>query len=328
MRVLITGGTGFIGSRLALRCLALGHTVTVLAQENNPVEARNRQQIEAKGARIILGSVTERERVSEAVREIDWIYHLAAAQHEANVSDEKFWRVNVDGTTNVLQASTNARVKRFIHGSTIGVYGSSTAEIDEQSPLRPDNIYGVTKLEAEKLVLTYREKVPAVVIRIAETYGPGDFRLLKLFKAIQNGIFLMIGNGANRHHLVYIDDLIEGLLLAATVDKATGKIIVLPGKASLTTRDMVEVIARHLNKKTPRLRVPLFPLWVLATAMETALRPLGIRPPLHRRRMDFFKKSFVFSGQQSEKLLGFIPKVGFDHGVVETVRWYRQRGYL
>ena len=159
VRVLITGGTGFIGSRLALRCLALGHTVTVLAQENNPVEARNRQQIEAKGARIILGSVTDRERVSEAVREIDWIYHLAAAQHEANVSDEKFWRVNVEGTTNVLRASTAALESNASFTEVRLAYtASSTAEIDEQSPSRPDNIYGVTKLEAEKLVLTYREK--------------------------------------------------------------------------------------------------------------------------------------------------------------------------
>ena len=138
----------------------------------------------------------------------------------------------------------------------------------------------------------------------------------------------MVGNGANRHHLLYIDDLIEGLLLAATVDEATGEIFVLPGKAAVTTRDLVEVVARQLNKKTSHFRFPLSPLLVVATAMETALRPLGIQPPLHRRRMDFFKKSFVFSGQHSEKILGFIPKVSVDQGVVETARWYRQMGYL
>jgi dihydroflavonol-4-reductase len=328
VRVLITGGTGFIGCRLALRCIALRHEVTVLGQEKNAAEARNRQSLEAKGVRIILGSVTDEERLARAVEGIDWIYHLAAAQHEMNISDEHFWQVNVQGTRNVLEASTSAGAKRFIYGSSIGVYGSVNGEIDEKSPAKPDNIYGMTKLEAEKLVLSFREKLPVVVIRITETYGPGDYRLLKLFKAIQKGVFLMIGSGSNRHHLVYVDDLVEGLLLAASVEEATGKVFVLPGKADLTTRDLVNVIARELDKKPPQVRLPLFPLWILATAMEAALRPLGIQPPLHRRRMDFFKKSFVFSGRESEKVLGFVPKVSFEQGVVETVRWYREMGYL
>jgi nucleoside-diphosphate-sugar epimerase len=275
-----------------------------------------------------MGSVTDREIVSFAAQGADWIYHLAAAQHEMNISDQKFWQVNVEGTRNVLEASTRAGAKRFVHGSTIGVYGRISGEIDENSITRPDNIYGVTKLEAEKLVLSFREKVPVVIIRIAETYGPGDYRLLKLFKAIQKGLFFMVGDGSNRHHPVYIDDLIEGLRLAATVNQAIGKIFVLPGKAAVTTRDLVAIVARQLNKKPPHLRLPLAPLLAVATAMEAALRPLGIQPPLHRRRMDFFKKSFVFSGQQSEKILGFIPKVSFEQGVAETVRWYRQMGYL
>jgi nucleoside-diphosphate-sugar epimerase len=328
MRVLITGGTGFIGSRLALLCLNKGYAVTVLGQENNALQARNRKQIEAKGAEVVLASVTDRERLAHALQGTDWIYHLAAAQHEANVSDQKFWEVNVEGTRNVLEASSRAGVKRFIHGSTIGVYGSLSGEIDEASPLEPDNIYGVTKLEAEKLALSFRQQLPVVVVRITETYGPGDYRLLKLFKAIQKGIFFMVGNGENKHHPVYIDDLLEGLHLAATVEQAIGRIFVLPGKAALTTRDMVKVIARQLDRRTPHFSLPLLPLWVVATAMEAAFRPLGIQPPLHRRRMDFFKKSFVFSGQQSEKILGFIPRVGFERGVAETARWYREMGHL
>jgi nucleoside-diphosphate-sugar epimerase len=253
---------------------------------------------------------------------------LAAAQHEMHISDAQFWRVNVEGTRNVLEASVRAGVGRFIYGSTIGVYGSLTGKLDENSTPKPDNMYGATKLEAEKVVLSHSEKVPVVVIRISETYGPGDYRLLKLFKAIQRGIFFMIGNGANLHHPVYIEDLVDGLLLAAVVDRAPGEIILLAGRASLTTREMVEIIARHLNKSTPRVRIPLWPLWVLATGTEMALRPFGIQPPLHRRRMDFFKKSFVFSGARAEKILGFMPKVSFDDGVAETVRWYRQMGFL
>lgn len=329
MNVFISGGTGFIGSQLALKCLAKGDTVKVLGQENNPAEAENKQLIEAKGAEVILASVTDRERLFELVQGIDLVYHLAAAQHEANVPDQVFWDVNVTGTKNILEASVSAGVKRFVHGSTIGVYGSTLeGNVDEQSPLKPDNIYGITKLEGEKLVLSFRQKLPVVIIRISETYGPGDRRLLKLFKAIKKNLFFMIGNGENIHHLIYIDDLIEGLFLAATSKEATGNIFVLAGKETLTTTEMVRAIAQELGTRVPKFRAPLFPFLLLAIMMEKVLRPLGIQPPLHRRRLDFFKKSFLFSQEKSLKTLGFVPQFSFRQGVSETARWYTGMSYL
>ena len=192
MNVLITGGTGFIGSRLALKCLHMGHRVRVFGQENTPAEAVNRELIQAEGAEIVVGSVTDNEKVIESLHGIDIVYHLAAAQHEANVSDQIFWDVNVTGTRNLIEASFGAGVKRFVHGSTIGVYGSAlNGKLDEDSPLRPDNIYGITKLEGERVVLSYQGKLPLVIIRISETYGPGDRRLLKLFKGIKKNIFFI-----------------------------------------------------------------------------------------------------------------------------------------
>jgi len=328
MRVLISGGTGFIGSRLALACLRRGFEVTVLGQENSLAEARNRQLTESKGAQFVSASVTDKDRVSQAVLGIDCVYHLAAAQHEANVPDARFWEVNVEGTRNILEASAVAGVKRFVHGSTIGVYGSLSGEIDENSPVNPDNIYGVTKLEGEKLAVSFRDRLPVVVIRISETYGPGDYRLLKLFKAIRKGAFFMLGRGTNKHHLIYIDDLIEGLFLAATVEEAAGKVFVLSGKAPLTTAEMVEIIARDLGKKIPRFHVPISPVLALARITEAVLKPLGIQPPIHRRRLDFFRKSFVFSAREPARVLSFAPSISFERGVAETSKWYREMGYL
>ena len=329
MRVLITGGTGFIGSRLALDWLQRGHSVTILAQENNAAESHNRRLIESKGGRIAISSVTERDRVFKIVQGADLVYHLAAAQHEANISDQTFWDVNVNGSRNILEASVQARVKRFVHGSTIGVYGTALdGHLDERSPVNPDNIYGVTKLEAEKLALTFRDKLAIVIIRISETYGPGDQRLLKLFRGINKNAFFMIGTGQSIHHLLYIDDLVCGLHLAATVDAAVGKIFVLAGKDALTTSAMVETISKRLEKKLPVFHFPLLPFLLLATVTEKVCRPLGIQPPLHRRRMDFFRKDFRFSQEQAQKVLGFVPRVGFEQGVMETAGWYRQTGYL
>ena len=329
MNVLITGGTGFIGTRLALNYLQGGTSVKVLGQENNVAEAENRKLLEARGAEISLASVTDGGKIFEWLQGVDLVYHLAAAQHEANVPDQRFWDVNVTGTKNILEASVKAHVKRFIHGSTIGVYGSpSNGTITEESLLKPDNIYGITKLEAEKLVQSYDQKLPVVIVRISETYGPGDHRLLKLFKAIKKNIFFMIGNGRNVHHLIYIDDLINGLSLAASIEEAVGRIFVLAGKEPVTTREMVANIAKELGTRIRPFRAPLAPFLALATIVETVLRPLGIQPPLHRRRMDFFKKSFLISQKEAEKLLGFAPTVGFQQGVAETARWYSEMGYL
>jgi nucleoside-diphosphate-sugar epimerase len=329
MRVFISGGTGFIGSRLALDCLQRGYSVNIVGQENNGAESENRKSVEAVGGKVTICSVTDREKIFELVKGADVVYHLAAAQHEANVPDHTFWDVNVAGTTNVIQASLKAGVKRFVHGSTIGVYGASLhGQLDEQSPVKPDNIYGVTKLEAEKIVRSFSEKLAVVIIRISETYGPGDRRLLKMFKGIKKNAFPIIGDGRNIHHLLYIADLIQGLHLAATVDEAVGKMFVLSGKEALTTAAMIETVAIELGTTSFRLRLPLPPCLVLATLTESLCRPIGIQPPLHRRRMDFFRKSFLFSPVLAQRILGFVPAVSFKEGVAETVRWYQAMGYI
>jgi nucleoside-diphosphate-sugar epimerase len=329
MNILITGGTGFIGSRLALACLARGDHVTVLGLENTPAEAANCRLLKEQGSTMALVSVTDRERLFALLPGTDVVYHLAAAQHEANVSDQWFWDVNVTGTKNILEASASAGVRRFIHAGTIGVYGAARAEyLDEESPLQPHNIYSRTKLEGENLARSYQDKLPVVIIRISETYGPGDLRLLKLFKAIHKRLFFMIGSGHNMHHLTYIDDLIEGLFLAASVEKAVGETFVVSGKEALSTRDMVSVIAGELGRSVPKVGAPLSLFLALATTVEALCWPVGIQPPLHRRRMDFFINNYVFRQEKTRGLLGFVAKHSFKEGVAIAARWYTQMGYL
>lgn len=329
MRVLITGGTGFIGSRLALRSLTEGHSVAVLGQVNTPAEVENRRFLEGKGIRITPGSVTERDQLLDRAKGCDVVFHLAAAQHEANLPDRHFYAVNVDGTRNMLEASVTAGVKRFVHGSTIGVYGSAMeGELNEESALRPDTIYGVTKREGERLALSFNDRIPVAVVRISETYGPGDTRLLKLFKAIRKRVFFMIGPGDNDHQPIYVEDLVDGIYRAAQVSEAVGQVFVLAGKEVLTTQKMVETIAKELGTSLPKLRAPMWPFLAAAVVLEKTLRPLGIQPPLHRRRLDFFRKSFCFSRDKAANVLGFLPSTDFARGVAETAKWYQERGLL
>jgi nucleoside-diphosphate-sugar epimerase len=199
--------------------------------------------------------------------------------------------------------------------------------VGEDSPLEPDNVYGVTKLEAEQVVRSYAGRVPFAIARISETYGPGDRRLLKLFKAAERGLCLQIGDGGNLHHLVHVDDLVAGLLLAAREERALERTFVLAGRQPVTTRAMLQAVARSLGRPPRIVRVPLAPLLLTAGVLEGALRPLGIQPPLHRRRMDFFRKSFAFSLEEASAL-GYKPRVGLADGMKATARWYVERGLV
>lgn len=326
--VLITGGTGFIGSRLARRCAERGHTVRVLAQENTEAESENRDRLEDEGVEVVLGSVTDPRAAEEAVSGMDTVFHLAATQHEMDVPDQKFRDVNVGGTRNMLEAASEADVQAFVHGSTIGVYGDPSGTLDETSPTEPDNIYGETKLEGEAVALSYADRLPVTAIRIPEVYGPGDRRLLKLFRAIDKGVFFLIGSGENLHHLIFVEDLVDGLMAAAGHPEATGEVLLLAGKEAVTTRQMAETIARVLDVSPPRFRLPLAPFAVLAILMEVTLRPLGLQPPLHRRRLDFFRKSFTLSDEKARRTIGFEPSVGFEEGARRTADWYRDQGFL
>src|SRR5882757_2758859 len=153
MRLLLTGATGFIGSRLALEALQCGIDVAATAQANTPAERARLAALEASGVTVILGPLQDPRFAAAVVRERDIVIHLAAAQHEAGVASSYFEAVNVTGTRTLIEASRAAGVQRFVYGSTIGVYGAAThGALDENSPPRPENIYGRTKLAAEEVV--------------------------------------------------------------------------------------------------------------------------------------------------------------------------------
>lgn len=329
MKYFVTGTTGFIAGELARELKRRGHEVVALVRNPDKPKA---QELAAEGITIVKGDVTDKESLSEPMRGTDVVFHLAAAQHEANVEDDYFWDINVGGTRNMLNAAIEAGVKRFVHASTIGVFGEAKpgTVLDEQSPTNPLNVYTQSKFEAESIVRSYGStgRIPVTVIRSAETYGPGDMRLLKLFKQINKGRFFRIGPGKNIHHLTYIDDLVAGYIKAAESEEAENNLFVLAGADRPTTDEMLDGIADALGKKLLPIRVPLWVFDTAAIVLESTLQPLGIQPPLHRRRMDFFKKEFAFSTQHAQETIGYEPKVPFREGIRNTAKWYQERGLI
>lgn len=328
MTMLITGATGFIGARMAERLHHKGLPLVLFGRMRNDIERRRAGLLRGLGLQVHDVDV-ENPEVAQLMSGVEVVVHLAAAQHEANQPATYFERINVGGTRALLEAGVAAGIRRFVYGSTIGVYGQALhGELDEHSPVAPDNHYGRTKLEAEQVVREYASRLEVVTARISEVYGPGDNRLLKLFSGIARGVFFPIGPGHNLHQLIYVDDLVDGLHEMAVASRVVSQTLVLAGDETITTNEMCGQIAAAVGRPLPRLRLPLTPFLWMAILMEQTLGRAGIQPPLHRRRLDFFRKSFYFSPAERNRLLDWRPEVGFEQGARLTAEWYRTSGLM
>lgn len=331
MKVLITGGTGFLGSSLALRHRGRGAEVVVIAKEATPRETANAQELRAAGADVRLGEFGDEALVAAALPGVTRVYHIAAAMREANVPDEHFHEVNVRQTERLLEQCRAAGVERFVYCSTAGVVGTDRGiTTDEDTDLRPKDIYQKTKGIAERAVLAYGAKhgYPVAAVRPPGVIGPRDGRLVKLFRMVQKKKFLLVGDGRGKHHNVYIDDLLDAFELAAMRSEAVGRVFNATGDEAVPLRDFVLQIARALGTDVRFVRVPFAPLWAASILCEGVCRPFKIQPPLYPRRLDFYRHDEDFSNRRAREVLGWRPRHTLADALAKTVAGYRAQGLL
>jgi nucleoside-diphosphate-sugar epimerase len=325
MRIALTGATGYTGGRLLERLLARGDEIRALARPG-----ARRPEVHPSPA-WIEGDLADTAALRRLVEGAQAVFHVAAVYRTAGHPDRYYHEVNVGGTERLLEAAAGAGVGRFVHTSTVGVHGDvQHPPADETAPLDPGDVYQATKAEAERLALEFgsRRGLPVTVVRPGAIYGPLETRLLKLFRAIARRRYALVGSGRAFYHPVYIDDLLDGYLLALESTQAVGEAFILAGPRYVTQRELAQVIARHTGGAILPFRVPAAPLRLLGAACEAVCVPLGLEPPLHRRRVDFWTKSRAFSIEKARRRLGYDPKVDLDEGVARTVASYRQAGWL
>lgn len=324
MRAMVTGATGFTGGHLARALRERGVEVRALVRDEHRADG-----LRSLGVEIVPGDLADAASVRRATQGCDVVYHVAALYREARHPDDIYRRVNVEGTRNVLEAAAAAGVRRLVHCSTVGVHGDVDAPADEDAPFAPGDVYQRTKLEGELLVRDYaRRGLPATVFRPVGIYGPGDLRFLKLFRTIRDGTFRMIGDGSVLYHMTFIDDLVAGILLCGERPEAVGRTYILAGPRYTTLTELAQAIGAAVGRAPSRRHVPFGPMLAAARACEAICRPLGIEPPLHRRRLDFFAKDRGFSTARARADLGYEPHVDLDEGAARTVAWYRSAGHL
>ncbi len=299
--------------------------MAALVRPTTDVEALRRLGIECR-----IAALEDKESVRASLDGISEVYHLAAAFRTEHADRDQFYRTNVTGTGNLLEAARDVGVRRFVHCSTVGVHGEiEDAPASESYRCKPGDYYQQTKLEGERLAREYADRgLQVSVVRPAGIYGPGDTRFLKLFKAIALGRFVMVGSGRTLYHMTYVDDVVHGLMLAGKVPAAVGEAFIIAGDRYTTLRRLVDLTADALGVPQPRLRLPYAPVYATSVVCDLAFRIVGADPPLYPRRVEFFAKDRAFDIGKAGRILGYSPEVGLEEGLAKTARWYRKNGLL
>ena len=324
MKVLVTGGTGFTGSHLVNRLLDRGHEVWVIDNQKGLFYT----ELESRGAKLRLGSITEKTFVDSIVKDCEVVYHLAAAFRQLNVPDRHYWEVNVEGTRNLAEAAFRLKVRKFVYCSTQGVHGNiENPPGSEESPVAPEDYYQLTKYEGEKVVNEYVDQgLDAVTIRPTAIYGPGDpGRFLILYRLVKRGFFLMFGDGKTFYHPVYIDNLVDAFEQAAHMNSCRGQAFIVADAHYYSLNDLVSEVAAAIDVSVRIWHLPLSPLRAAAWGCETICKPLRLTPPIFRRRIDWFRQVRAFDISKAREKLGYQPRIDLKTGLKRTGHWYREK---
>ena len=321
-RILVTGATGYIGGRLVNTLLDKGSRVRALVREGR---AGPDKRVE-----VHQGDLTDSRSLSGIADDITRVVHCAGALGKWNAPASQLYEVNVRGSMNLLNQFAGKPVDRFIHLSAGGVTGPVTAgPADETYHCRPVTVYEKTKYQAERQLLEVSKKlsIPATVLRPTFVFGPGDPHKLSLFRALKGKRFVFIRRGESVNTPVYIDDVIDGILLALAKGRA-GEVYIIGGERSVTKQEMACTIADALDVPRPSMGIPRWLAWSSAIGLEGLGRLFGFEPILTRSRVRIMADNYGYTIEKAMKELGYKPKTGYKDGIARTVRDYSARGLL
>lgn len=325
--VLITGAGGFVGRHLVADQLAKGRRVHAIDIRIDDLEA-----LQAGGDLLLEeADVRSTGRLRRHLAACDTVFHLAAAHLDVLKDEDYFHDVNVRAAAALVRAAADEGVRRFVHCSTVGVYGPlASLPADEETTPAPDIPYEQSKLAGEQAVreAAAGTAVDVAIIRPAWVYGPLCPRTQKLIRTIARKRFFFVGDGTNTRHPVYVTDLLEAFELAATKPLPDEQPIIVAGPDTVTIRELVDLIAEELGMVYTPPRVPLGLMSAACLVMEQAARLTGREPPFSRRSLKFFTDSSAYDTRRARRLLDFRPVIDTRHGFRATIEYYRQHGLL
>ncbi len=327
MKVLVTGANGFVGSHLVDALLQKGYEVKCLVRKTSDLKWIDREKV-----KLVYGDITQKKSLFTAVEEVGYVYHTAALVRAVNW--RKYYWVNQYGTRNLIQvcAQINPGLKKFVYFSSQAA-GGPAAQADnlvrENDCPRPITDYGKSKLKGEEEVLSFKNKVPFVILRPCSVYGPREKDIYSYFKVVKRGIIPVLGREERYVNLCYIKDLVEGSILAAEKEKSRGKIYFIGDGCIYSWSQIGGIISESLNVKGIKIVIPEKILSVVSFFNE-GISKITQKPAVvnSQKSLEMKQKYWLFDISQIREDLGFLPKVPLSIGAKLSVNWYRQNHWL
>ncbi len=324
--VLVTGGGGFIGTRLVDGLIGRGYAVRCLVRS-----APDRSPLRTRPVDLVRGDVTRRETLDSAVAGVDAVIHAAGMSWGSKRAD--FFRHNADGTAHLLDACATARgsVRRFVYVSSQAAAGPAgpARPAREDDPPRPVSTYGFSKLAAERHVARFSGRLPTVIVRPSAVYGPGDRAFLQYFRLARRGFLVDFGSGERHVSLCYVDDLVDGLVASLDSQGPSGSVYFLADSAPYPWRTVENAVGRLFNTRMRRLTIPA-PLFWAAAWISQGYGTVTRKPiMLNRlRAADLLAREWCCDVSRAGEELGYAPTTSLTEGLQNAVRWYDENNWL
>ncbi len=326
MRALVTGGQGFIGSHLCAGLLTQGHRVRVLARPSS--DLRNLAGVDVE---VVRADITQPESLPSAVAGCDLIFHVAGALK--GLREQDLFRVNADGTRNLVAAATSAqpRPSRFVYVSSLAAAGPSpggTAPRSEEIPPQPLTWYGHSKLAGENAVRA-TTGLDWTVVRPPIVFGPRERDVLGYFRIARRGFLPVVGFSDRYYSLIYVDDLVDGLVRAAAAPAAVGQTYFLAGPEVVSWVELGQLIASALRVAGRPLRLPEFVAAAAGRIADLYALARG-RPEIFssQKVIEMLAPAWVCSADKAARDFGWRASTPLPDGLATTARWYREHGWL
>lgn len=324
--VMVTGAGGFIGSHLAEALLEKNYHVICLLKPGE-----DDRWLKGLDVTIVYGDITEKKSLYGIVKDITYIYHLAATTG-GTFPPDYIHKVNYEGTKNMVDVciETGLKLKRFLFVSTIAAVGETgEAEYaDETVRPNPRSDYGKSKLAAENYIRGIGDKLPFTIVRLPLVYGPRNFHdIFTIFRFAGKGIKLSFGSACTS--VGFVKDITGGIILAAEKTCALGQTYFLGEEEAYSYPELAAHVAGGVGRKTVKVRIPYFMLYIIAFFAETVSAVKGTEPFLQRRSLrEFLTSNWRFSMKKAREELNFKSDYPLPKGAKITADWYRENGFI
>ncbi len=334
--VLITGASGFTGHHMVAEAVKAGFKVRATDLSSRHYGA----MFEALGVEFVKSNITNREGLDRLFDGVDKIIHVAGI-HDYSTPDKLMWAVNVKAVENLCDAAVKADVQRFVHFSSVNVYGFNSnpgnpVKEDDPKQTPPHNNYNITKWEGEKVVHKYiKEKgLQATIMRPAAIYGTrAEYGLYYVFKQQhkerKKKKNLMVGKGTQTEAFLHVEDMCRAVIHALENDSMVGEVYNVSDDSRISTAEFCKLVSKELlGKEKEFTHIPLAIVKRVAVVSQLCAKIMGTKSILEKATLEYMASNRIWDNSKL-KATGFEFKYPtMEKGMKETLKWYKDNGWL